>query len=117
LHRPMRAGAMVLEMGISMPGEMAKLIEIAPPEIAVLARLSPVHAANFSSFGALVREKRRLLVGREGSKPELAVVHVESMRAVAPIPTRAVTYGLVPNADVFATDIVTIPPRQAGGRP
>jgi UDP-N-acetylmuramoyl-tripeptide--D-alanyl-D-alanine ligase len=116
LLRPLCANAMVLEMGISMPKEMARLVEIVTPSIAVLSRLSPVHAANFPSFRALIREKKRLLEGRASARPELAIVHVDAMPLVAPLPTRAITYGLRSEADVFATDIA-IDHRRAGDRP
>ncbi|MEN9654740.1 MAG: putative UDP-N-acetylmuramoylalanyl-D-glutamyl-2,6-diaminopimelate--D-alanyl-D-alanine ligase [Chlamydiota bacterium] len=38
---------MVLEMGMSQPGDIEKLIQIAPPELAVLTQVSLAHAAFF----------------------------------------------------------------------
>jgi UDP-N-acetylmuramoyl-tripeptide--D-alanyl-D-alanine ligase len=105
LDRPPGTEVLVLEMGISLPGEMSRLVSIAPPSIAVLARLSPVHSANFASFRGLVREKRRLLVGAKGAPPRCAVVHVESMPLVVPLPSRAITYGLSPGAEIFGSDL------------
>lgn len=54
----------VLEMGADHPGDLAKLVEIAQPDIAVVTAvtpddtsLTPVHTANFSSIEALADEK------------------------------------------------------------
>lgn len=47
----------VLEMGMTHPGNILKLIEIAPPDIALLNKVSLVHAANFSSLEEIRRAK------------------------------------------------------------
>ncbi len=38
---------LVLEMGMSEKGEIARLVEIAPPEIALITKIAPAHIANF----------------------------------------------------------------------
>lgn len=105
LRRAPDTEILVLEMGISRPGEMARLLEIASPTVGVLGRLSPVHGANFPSFSALVREKRRLLVGRRGRRPAAAVVHAASLVAVAPLAAPVVSFGIDAPAAVRAADI------------
>ncbi len=50
----------VLEMGISGVGEMERLVEMAPPQIAVLTGCHAVHLEFFPSFDALKREKGQI---------------------------------------------------------
>lgn len=40
----------VLEMGMTLPGQIQKLIEIAPPDVAVITTTALVHACNFNSI-------------------------------------------------------------------
>lgn len=69
------AEVLVLEMGISYPGEMAKLIEIAPTDLAVISHIAPVHIAHFSSLEQIASEKGKIL-----SSPNLkyAAIHVRA---------------------------------------
>lgn len=60
LRAPAEAGVLVLEMGISTPGEMDRLVEIARPDIGLLTTISPVHVGNFASFADLCEEKMKL---------------------------------------------------------
>ncbi len=48
---------LVLEMGMSETGDIAKLIEIAPPEIAVLTFVSLAHSMNFNSLEEIALAK------------------------------------------------------------
>ena len=43
----------LLEMGLSAKGQIAKLVEIAPPDIAVITTTALVHAENFESLEAI----------------------------------------------------------------
>lgn len=47
----------VLEMGMTHPGDIGKLVAIAPPDIAVLTQVALVHAVNFSSIEEIYRNK------------------------------------------------------------
>jgi len=47
----------VLEMGMSLPGEIKQLVEIAPPAVALLTHVDLVHIANFNSLQAIALEK------------------------------------------------------------
>ena len=47
----------VLEMGMTHPGDIGKLVEIAPPDIAVLTQVTFVHAVNFSSLEEIYKYK------------------------------------------------------------
>lgn len=48
---------LVLEMGMSCPGQIANLVNIAPPHIAVITSIGLVHAVNFSSLEEIARAK------------------------------------------------------------
>lgn len=48
---------LVLEMGMTHPGDIGKLVSIAPPDIAVLTQVTFVHAVNFSSYEEIYRNK------------------------------------------------------------
>jgi UDP-N-acetylmuramoyl-tripeptide--D-alanyl-D-alanine ligase len=50
----------VLEMGISIPGEMSRLVEIAQPNIAIITNVSPTHLEFLGSVEGVAREKEFL---------------------------------------------------------
>lgn len=52
---------LVLEMGMTAPGQIKNLIHIAPPEIAVITTTALVHAENFDSLEAIGRAKAEIL--------------------------------------------------------
>ena len=57
----------VLEMGMSAAGEIARLTQIAPPDIAVITNIHPVHLEFFNSVEDIALAKREIL---EGMKPD-----------------------------------------------
>jgi UDP-N-acetylmuramoyl-tripeptide--D-alanyl-D-alanine ligase len=54
---PRDAQVIVLEMGISVPGEMARLCATAVPDIAVITMIGEAHLAQFGSVDGIAREK------------------------------------------------------------
>lgn len=95
----------VLEYGIDRPGDMDALCEIATPTIAVITRISPVHAEFFRSVEQLEEEKAKLLerVPENG----LVVLNADDPRVMglvqhARAPHR--TYGFSASAHVRAVD-------------
>lgn len=52
----------VLEMGMTHPGQIKNLIEIAPPDIALITSVSLVHAENFSSLDEIARAKGEIFL-------------------------------------------------------
>ena len=59
----------VFEMGISMPGEMDRLVDIARPQTAVLTNVGVSHIGNLGSRENICREKGKILTnfGEEGT--------------------------------------------------
>lgn len=53
----------VIEMGMSFPGELTRLVSLAPPSIGVLTQVSLAHAENFSSLEEIAAAKSELFQG------------------------------------------------------
>ncbi len=51
---------LILEMGMTHPGNLAKLVEIAPPEIALITTTAFVHACNFADLDEIGRTKAEI---------------------------------------------------------
>ncbi len=93
----------VLEYGIDRPGDMKYLCDIAMPDIAVMTRISPVHAEYFRSIEELAEEKAVLL----GSAKQLVILNGDDPRVLglgghAHVPI--LTYGFASSANVRASD-------------
>ncbi len=56
----------VFEMGMSAPGEISQLIQIAPPDIAVITNINPVHLEFFNDIEKIAQAKKEIL---DGLKP------------------------------------------------
>lgn len=107
-NRPKDFDVAVLEMGMSMPGEIARHTAVAPPDVSVLTNVAPVHLEFMRTVEAIAEGKAQLV---EGLKPGGAVVlnaddeRVAAMRAKAGHAGRVITYGISEAADVMATSI------------
>lgn len=56
----LNSDAAIFEMGMSFPGDIAKLVSIAPPDIAVLLSVELVHAMNFNSIEEIAKAKSEI---------------------------------------------------------
>jgi UDP-N-acetylmuramoyl-tripeptide--D-alanyl-D-alanine ligase len=98
---------LVVEIGSSAPGEVARLASMAKPDIGVVTSIGYAHLEGFGGFAGVVREKLSLLdhIATGG----LGVVNLDDLRAVehAPLPDalRMVTFGLDSPADVRVTSL------------
>ncbi len=95
----------VLEYGIDRPGDMDALCKIATPTVAVLTRLSSVHAEFFRSREQLAEEKAKLLelVPEDG----LVVLNADDPRVLGLVEharSPHTTYGFSASADIQAVD-------------
>jgi len=52
---------LILEMGADKPGDIKYLINIAPPDIAVVTKVSPVHIESFGTIDKITKEKGDLV--------------------------------------------------------
>jgi UDP-N-acetylmuramoyl-tripeptide--D-alanyl-D-alanine ligase len=100
--------AAVLEMSMYTTGEIARLAEIAQPEVGVVLAVHPAHLERAGSIERIAQAKSELpaALGRDG----LAVLNaddlrVAAMRSVTAAPVR--TFGLSAEAEVRADDVVS----------
>ena len=109
--RPSDFDVAVLEMGMSVFGEIRKHTEVAPPDVAVLTNVAPVHLEFMGSVERIAEGKAHLV---EGLKPGGTAVlnaddgRVAAMRAKAGHAARVITYGLSESADVRAAGLESV---------
>lgn len=62
----------VLEMGMTHPGDLARLVQIASPEVAVITTVALVHACNFNSLDDIAWAKAEIF---SNPKTRLGIIH------------------------------------------
>ncbi len=92
----------VIEMGASAPGDIARLVEIAPPDVAVLTNVGAAHLKGFGSLEGVAQAKSEIFagLGRQGA----AVINLDDEYSPlfrdASIGRRRRTFGVSAQADV-----------------
>ena len=71
----------VLEMGMSATGEIAALTRIAPPDVAVVTNIHPVHLQFFNGLEGIARAKKEILDGAAANA--IAVLNGDDPRVMA----------------------------------
>jgi len=98
----------VLEMGMSGRGEILALTRVAPPDVAVITNVSPVHLEFFAGLEEIARAKKEIL---DGAKPgATAVLNGDDplvLDAAAGFPGRKVLFGRGRACDVRAEGLVS----------
>jgi UDP-N-acetylmuramoyl-tripeptide--D-alanyl-D-alanine ligase len=98
--------AAVLEMGMSAPGEIRRLIAIAPPDVAVITNIGPVHLEFLKTMENVAAAKREIL---EGMKPGgVAVLNGDDPfceKISQDWPGRKIHFGLSRACDVRAENV------------
>ncbi len=96
----------IVEMGTNTPGEIARLAEIADPDIGLITNVGPAHLAGFGSLDAVREEKGALFSKLRNSACAVVNVDDEAIRVIAQRwPGRRVTFGMSENAEVGVKDI------------
>jgi UDP-N-acetylmuramoyl-tripeptide--D-alanyl-D-alanine ligase len=98
--------AAVLEMGTSGFGEIRALTRIAPPDVAVIININPVHLEFLHDLEGVARAKKEILEGTR--ETGVAVLNADDpwVREIArDWPGRRLTFGFVPGADVQAASV------------
>jgi len=96
--------AAVVELGMSACGEIARLAQIAEPEVGVVTNVAPVHLEFFSSVDEIALAKRELIEGLAG-RERVAVLNQDDARVARfaeGFTGRVLRYGLGPVADYRA---------------
>ena len=94
----------VLEMGISIPGEMSQLVRIAQPDIAVVTNISSTHLEFLGSVEGVAREKQKLVEFAKTAILNADDPLVAKMSEV--VKGDVVFYGIEKPADVMASEII-----------
>lgn len=98
----------VLEMSMYVPGEIRLLAEIAPPQVGVVTLIAPVHAERAGSLQAIIDGKSELVEALPPAPDGYAILNNDDenvMTMVGRTRAEVVTYGLTPQADLWAEDI------------
>jgi UDP-N-acetylmuramoyl-tripeptide--D-alanyl-D-alanine ligase len=97
----------VLEMGMNHKGELTELTRIAPPDLAIVTNVAPVHLEFFSSVDEIARAKAELVAGVKSSGA--AVLNADDYRVARMREMRGdinyCLFGIERQADVMAQDI------------
>ncbi|SEM28907.1 UDP-N-acetylmuramoyl-tripeptide--D-alanyl-D-alanine ligase [Syntrophus gentianae] len=96
----------LVELGTNARGEIRRLTEIAEPDIALVTNIGPAHLEGLKTLECIHEEKGDLYGSM--SRSGLAVFNADD-DALAPLrrswPGRTLTYGVVSQADLTASDI------------
>ncbi len=108
-ERPENYDFAVLEMGMSTFGEIARLVDIAPPQIGVVGNVGTAHIEFFGSEDRIARAKAELIDGiRLGG---IAVLNADDARVIAMAERRrdlrVVSFGINQEAHVVASAVRT----------
>ena len=97
----------VLEMSMYTEGEIARLAEIARPEVGIVLNVQPMHLMRAGSIEAIARAKGELPAALPSDG--LAILNADDPRVAAMAAATAasvLTFGLAAGADVRATELV-----------
>jgi len=98
----------VVEMGMYGLGEIAQLAQIAQPVIGVVTNVGPTHLERLGTLARIAQAKRELV---EALPPEgVAILNGDDEQVMAMAdytPARALCYGLRPECEVWADEIVS----------
>jgi UDP-N-acetylmuramoyl-tripeptide--D-alanyl-D-alanine ligase len=98
---------LVVEMGASHEGEIARLVAIATPDISVVLKVGLAHAGEFGGIDAIQRAKSEIV--RDLPATSVALLNRDDSRVAAmaaQTAARVVWFGQSPDATVRAEDIV-----------
>lgn len=101
----------VLEMGMYSSGEIRLLCELARPEVGVVTIVGSVHMQWLGSIEAIAAAKRELIESLPPAPKGVAILNKDEplvMGMADHTQAKIFTYGLDPNADVWADNIVSM---------
>ena len=98
----------VLEMGFYVPGEIKLLCDIARPQIGIVTNIGTVHAERAGSIEAIAEGKSELVQALPPTPEGVAILNYDDERVLAmaaKTSARVFTYGLCPQADLWADQV------------
>jgi UDP-N-acetylmuramoyl-tripeptide--D-alanyl-D-alanine ligase len=96
----------VLEMGMNRPGEIARLTEIAEPDMGLITNVGRAHLEGLGHINAVARAKVEML--EKMSEKSEAILNGDDellLRAAAPFQRKVTTFGLGPGNQIRAEKI------------
>jgi UDP-N-acetylmuramoyl-tripeptide--D-alanyl-D-alanine ligase len=101
----------VIEMGTSLPGEIAELVKIAEPDVSLINNIAPAHLAGFGSEEAVAVEKGAIYAGLSGSGTAVVNADMPYQAVWAPLigDRKQLSFGLENEADIQA-DYIQLEP-------
>lgn len=97
----------VLEMGMNHKGEIARLTQIAPPDVGVVTIVAPAHLEFFTSIDEIAEAKAEMVKGVKATGT--AVLNADDRRVAGMSAMRgdlsSLTFGIEHGADVMASEI------------
>ncbi|MGO2659910.1 UDP-N-acetylmuramoyl-tripeptide--D-alanyl-D-alanine ligase [Mycetocola reblochoni] len=99
---------LVAEMGASAPGEIAKLVRMAVPDIGVVLKVGLAHAGGFGGIEATAKAKTEMVA--DLAEDAVAVLNADDRRVLAmrdATSARVRLFGLGADASVRAEDVVS----------
>ncbi|NOX62505.1 MAG: UDP-N-acetylmuramoyl-tripeptide--D-alanyl-D-alanine ligase [Chloroflexi bacterium] len=98
----------VLEMGFYVEGEIRQLCHIAQPHVGIITNIGPIHLERAGSMEAIYRGKAELVQALPSQGRAILNWDDEWVRKMADIsPAPVFRYGLTPEADLWADEIVS----------
>lgn len=98
---------LVLEMGVQKPGDMEKLLRMAPPDISVITSISPAHFEFFESLDAIEEEKG--LIASVLPTDGVLILNADDYRAsrqAEKTQAQVISYGFSVHADIRISNVV-----------
>lgn len=101
----------VLEMGMNRPGEIARLTEIADPDIACIINVQEAHLEGLGSIEGVARAKNELFAGLKPEARAAVNLDDEIVRSLAErLSLEKITFGCSPESFIRATGIESLGP-------
>ena len=98
----------VMEMGMSEPGEMARIAAIAKPDVALITNIGVSHIENLGSRENIFKEKLHIADGFTDKNTLIVNGDDDWLRTLkGRTACRLITYGLGPENDLRATDVTS----------
>jgi UDP-N-acetylmuramoyl-tripeptide--D-alanyl-D-alanine ligase len=99
---------LVVEMGMYVRGDIRSLSQIARPDVGIVTNVEPVHAERAGSLEEIALSKRELVEDLPKAPQGVAILNFDDRRVREMqtfTPARVFSYGLSPEADLWADDI------------
>jgi len=99
----------VLEMGMNRPGEIARLTEIADPDIACIINVQEAHLEGLGDIQGVAKAKNELFAGLKQTGKAIVNLDDQIVRSLADkLPQEKITFGCTADAFIRATNIKSL---------